>query len=81
MLSRVAIFVIRVYQAVISPLMPPSCRYLPTCSQYMIEAVERFGPARGIWLGMKRIGRCHPFHAGGFDPVPERDALNSEKIR
>lgn len=76
MLSQLGILLIRGYQVVLSPLMPSACRYLPTCSQYTIEAIERFGFFRGSWLGMKRIGRCHPFHVGGFDPVPERDPPN-----
>jgi hypothetical protein len=53
----------------ISPLLPSACRFYPTCSQYMREAVERYGVARGVWMGLRRLARCHPFHAGGFDPV------------
>jgi len=73
MLIRIAVLLIRGYQMVISPVMPPACRYLPTCSQYAIEAIERYGCIGGLWMAVKRIGRCHPFHVGGFDPVPERD--------
>lgn len=62
--------VIRGYQRYISPLTPPSCRFHPTCSQYTYEAIEKYGAVKGAWLGMKRIARCHPFHPGGFDPVP-----------
>lgn len=58
------------YQCYISPLFPPSCIYSPTCSQYAIEAVQKYGAAKGGWLALKRILRCHPFHKGGFDPVP-----------
>ena len=58
------------YKSLISPLLPSACRFYPTCSQYMREAIEVHGPARGIWLGLKRLGRCHPFHEGGVDPVP-----------
>lgn len=61
---------IRVYQAVISPLFPPSCRYYPTCSTYAMQAVEKYGVARGLVMGAKRVARCHPWHEGGYDPVP-----------
>lgn len=61
--------VLRGYQLAISPWLPPACRYTPTCSQYAIEAVERYGAARGLWMAARRLGRCHPFHAGGYDPV------------
>jgi putative membrane protein insertion efficiency factor len=63
---------IRVYQVALSPLLGPSCRYYPTCSQYAIDAIETHGSLRGTWLAIKRISRCHPWHEGGFDPVPGR---------
>ncbi|KIA83089.1 hypothetical protein OA84_05925 [Kaistella solincola] len=66
------IFLIRVYQMVISPLLPNSCRYTPTCSSYMIEALRIHGPFKGLWLGSKRIGRCHPWGGEGYDPVPPK---------
>lgn len=59
-----------VYQRLISPLLPSSCIYSPTCSQYALEAIRKYGVIRGIYLGVKRILRCHPFHKGGYDPVP-----------
>lgn len=58
----------------ISPYLPNACRFQPTCSQYAIEAIERFGPARGSSMAVKRILRCHPFHPGGYDPVPPTDS-------
>lgn len=62
---------VRLYQLVISPWMPSSCRYHPTCSQYSIEAFQKHGALKGLWLTIKRIGRCHPWSRGGHDPVPE----------
>jgi len=62
--------VIRAYQLVISPLLGPACRFHPSCSEYLIDAIQRHGAARGVWLGARRLARCHPFHPGGLDPVP-----------
>ncbi|MFP7300454.1 membrane protein insertion efficiency factor YidD [Neobacillus niacini] len=72
MLKKVFISIIRFYQVVISPIKPPSCRFYPTCSHYGLEAVQRFGALQGGWLTLKRILKCHPFHPGGVDPVPEK---------
>jgi putative membrane protein insertion efficiency factor len=71
-MRTVIITLVRAYQILISPLLPfNQCRYIPTCSQYMIEAVQKHGAARGFWLGVKRIGRCHPYaKTSGYDPVP-----------
>jgi putative membrane protein insertion efficiency factor len=68
----VVVAFIRAYQRFLSPFLGPRCRYVPTCSTYAREAVERFGAWRGGWLGLRRILRCHPLRAGGYDPVPER---------
>jgi putative membrane protein insertion efficiency factor/ribonuclease P protein component len=69
--KNIALGCITMYRYVISPLFPPSCRYIPTCSEYALEAVRLHGFLRGSYLAVKRIGRCHPWHEGGFDPVPE----------
>lgn len=68
--KRVFLFLIDVYRRYISPLKSPCCRYIPTCSEYAMIAIERYGAMRGGWLALKRIMRCHPFHEGGYDPVP-----------
>ena len=65
---------IRTYQLTLSPFFGMHCRFHPTCSAYALEAVQRFGALRGGWLALRRLGRCHPWHPGGFDPVPERQA-------
>jgi putative membrane protein insertion efficiency factor len=67
---KLALLAIRFYQCAVSPHFPPSCRYAPTCSVYAYEAVEKYGVCRGVFLALKRILRCHPFHQGGYDPVP-----------
>lgn len=65
----VLIFFIRGYRLLISPLLPPSCRFTPTCSEYAMQAIEKYGALRGVYLGARRLLRCHPFHSGGYDPV------------
>lgn len=69
-LSFLLILPIKFYRACISPMFPPSCRYTPTCSQYAIEAITKYGPIKGLWLAVKRILRCHPWGGQGYDPVP-----------
>lgn len=64
------VLVVRAYQVSLGHILPSACRYYPTCSAYAVEALERHGAARGGWLTIRRLSRCHPFHAGGFDPVP-----------
>ncbi|MBQ4498342.1 MAG: membrane protein insertion efficiency factor YidD [Spirochaetaceae bacterium] len=70
LLSRILCVLIRAYQIGISPFLPKSCRYYPSCSHYAIEAINKYGPFKGTLLASKRILRCHPFHEGGYDPVP-----------
>lgn len=67
--SKILILFVRFYQVFISPLFPPTCRFTPTCSAYAIEAIQKKGPIRGLWMTIKRISKCHPFHPGGYDPV------------
>ncbi len=69
-MKTLILLVIKGYQLWIGPLFPPSCRYYPTCSAYAVEAVEKYGAGKGSRLAIQRILRCHPFHAGGYDPVP-----------
>ena len=69
-MKRLLIAMVKFYRRNISPLRPPCCRYIPTCSQYALEALEKYGAMKGSWLALRRILRCHPFHKGGYDPVP-----------
>ena len=68
-MKKLFLLLIQFYRLFISPLKPPSCRYIPTCSEYAMIAVEKYGPWRGGWMAVKRILRCQPFHKGGYDPV------------
>jgi hypothetical protein len=68
--KAIALGLIKMYQATISKVLPSSCRFTPTCSQYTYQAISRYGVFKGIWMGSKRISRCHPWHEGGYDPVP-----------
>ncbi len=72
-MRKLIVAILRLYKWVLSPMLPSACRYYPTCSEYMRQAVEKYGVARGLWMGAKRLLRCHPFHGGGIDPVPELD--------
>ncbi len=78
-MKSVCIQAIRFYQKQISPLKPSCCRFVPTCSEYAAEAIERFGVRRGTALAMKRLSRCHPLGAGGYDPVPELPDMTIKK--
>jgi putative membrane protein insertion efficiency factor len=69
-MKRLLIALVKFYRKYISPLRPPCCRYYPTCSQYALEALEKYGALKGGWLALRRILRCNPFHKGGYDPVP-----------
>ncbi|ARK31434.1 membrane protein insertion efficiency factor YidD [Halalkalibacter krulwichiae] len=80
-MKRIFLLVIKFYQKLISPLKPPTCRFYPTCSHYGLEAIQRFGAWKGSWLTIKRILKCHPFHPGGIDFVPEKEqkSINTKK--
>lgn len=71
-LARAARWLILLYRYTLSPLLGPRCRFYPSCSAYALEAIDQHGALRGGWLGVRRIGRCHPWHPGGYDPVPAR---------
>jgi putative membrane protein insertion efficiency factor len=65
----IAVHLLKFYKYVVSPMLPPACRFTPTCSEYTVEAIGRYGIIKGAWLGVKRLSRCHPFSDGGYDPV------------
>ena len=73
-MKRLVKALLRGYQLAISPFLGQRCRFYPSCSEYTMEAVEKHGVFKGLWLGAKRVSRCHPFHPGGFDPVPEPES-------
>jgi putative membrane protein insertion efficiency factor len=68
--DKAAMGLIKLYKTTISPVLPMACRYTPTCSEYMIEAIKKYGAAKGTWMGLKRLSRCHPWGKSGYDPVP-----------
>lgn len=70
--QRILILAVKAYRLLLSPFLGNNCRYYPTCSEYAVTAIDRHGTVRGSWLAVKRIGRCHPWHSGGIDPVPEQ---------
>ncbi|MCM3638176.1 membrane protein insertion efficiency factor YidD [Sporosarcina luteola] len=74
-MKSILISIIKIYQKIISPLTPPSCRFYPTCSHYGVEALQKHGALKGTWLTIRRISKCHPFHEGGFDPVPDKNDI------
>lgn len=68
--KHIVLGALRFYKRAISPTLPPSCRFQPTCSEYMMQAVQKYGVLRGVFMGLKRLSHCHPFHEGGYDPIP-----------
>ncbi|MEI6251252.1 MAG: membrane protein insertion efficiency factor YidD [Mycobacteriaceae bacterium] len=79
-LARAVIAAIEAYRHMISPLRPPTCRFMPTCSQYAVDAVTEYGVLRGGWLAMRRLGKCGPWHRGGWDPIPERSGAGDGSL-
>jgi uncharacterized protein len=75
--AKLLIGLVRFYRVAISPWTPPACRYVPSCSAYAVEALERHGAARGFWLAVRRVGRCHPWGGQGYDPVPPEASTNT----
>ena len=77
-MRNIILTLIRFYQAAISPMLAPRCRFYPSCSEYAAEAINHHGALRGLWLGLSRLGKCHPFHPGGFDPVPSVNTVQTD---
>jgi putative membrane protein insertion efficiency factor len=68
-MKKILIAIVKLYKFLISPILPGSCRFVPSCSEYSLVALEKYGAVKGVWLSMRRVARCHPFHPGGYDPV------------
>lgn len=81
MIKRLALMLVRGYQLLVSPFLGNNCRFYPTCSSYMLEAIELHGVARGFWMGLRRVSRCHPYHEGGVDPVPGSELEQEYKLQ
>jgi hypothetical protein len=79
-MKHILLGLIRLYQLTLSRVLPPTCRFYPSCSQYSYEAISRYGPWRGGWLAAKRVSRCHPLNPGGFDPVPDLNGSQSTSV-
>jgi hypothetical protein len=79
-MKHILLGLIRLYQLTLSRVLPPTCRFYPSCSQYSHEAISRYGPWRGGWLAAKRVSRCHPFNPGGFDPVPDLNGSQNTSV-
>jgi putative membrane protein insertion efficiency factor len=79
MFRKIFILPIRLYQLTLSPMLGANCRYTPSCSQYMIDAIQEWGPIKGIWMGLRRISRCHPWGGHGHDPVPRRSRAGEKE--
>ena len=77
-MKQLLIALVRFYQYAISPMFGRRCRYFPTCSEYTVDAIRKYGALKGGWMGLKRIGRCHPWHPGGYDPVPPTHPCHEE---
>jgi len=80
-MRRILIGIITVYRYLLSPFIGQHCRFTPTCSEYAVEAIDRHGALRGSWLALRRLSRCHPFHAGGLDPVPDIPHKHNTKVK
>lgn len=80
-MKKAFLFLITIYKKTLSPLLGNQCRFLPTCSEYTYGAIEKYGAARGIVLGARRLLKCHPFHGGGYDPVPEKNEVKFKWIQ